>query len=107
VTGTAISPNAEPWPPSRPAPAGGYPDDEDHPVDVGVLQRLHRGTERELDLHEVDDELRRHFSEQLGAMGVVTMGRAAYELMAGAWPTLGSTRERGSYVARQANSALA
>ena len=67
---------------------------------VAEIVPLDRGTERELDLHEVDDELRRHFSEQLGAMGVVTMGRAAYELMAGAWPTLGSTRERGSYVAR-------
>ena len=48
------------------------------------------GPERELDWHKADGELHRHFNEQLGTMGVFLMGRVTYELMAGAWPALGS-----------------
>ena len=45
------------------------------------------GPDREIDWHMVDDELHRHFNEQLGAMGAFLSGRVTYELMAGFWPT--------------------
>jgi dihydrofolate reductase len=45
------------------------------------------GPDRELDWHMVDDELHRHFNEQLAAMGAFLSGRVTYELMAGFWPT--------------------
>jgi dihydrofolate reductase len=45
------------------------------------------GPNRELDWHMVDDELHRHFNEQLSAMGAFLNGRVTYELMAGFWPT--------------------
>jgi dihydrofolate reductase len=45
------------------------------------------GPDRELDWHMVDDELHRHFNEELGAMGAFLDGRVSYELMAGFWPT--------------------
>jgi dihydrofolate reductase len=45
------------------------------------------GPNRELDWGMVDDELHRHFNEQLGAMGAFLHGRVMYELMAGFWPT--------------------
>ena len=43
--------------------------------------------DRELDWRMVDDELHRHFNEQLSAMGAFLNGRVTYELMAGFWPT--------------------
>src|SRR5881296_2464052 len=43
--------------------------------------------DRELDWHMVDDELHRHFNEQLSAMGAFLNGRVTYELMADFWPT--------------------
>ena len=45
------------------------------------------GPSREIDWHMVDDELHRHFNEQLSAMGAFLNGRVTYELMAGVWPT--------------------
>jgi dihydrofolate reductase len=45
------------------------------------------GPDREIDWHMVDDEVHRHFNEQLGAMGAILSGRVTYELMAGFWPT--------------------
>lgn len=48
------------------------------------------GPNHELDWHMVDDELHRHFNEQLGAMGAFLSGRVTYELMAGFWPTADS-----------------
>ncbi|PYQ17912.1 MAG: hypothetical protein DMF81_26495, partial [Acidobacteria bacterium] len=45
------------------------------------------GPDRELDWHLVDDELHRHFNEQLSAMGAFLNGRVTYELMARFWPT--------------------
>jgi dihydrofolate reductase len=45
------------------------------------------GPNREIDWHMVDDELHRHFNEQLSAMGAFLDGRVTYELMAGFWPT--------------------
>jgi dihydrofolate reductase len=45
------------------------------------------GPNREIDWHMVDDELHRHFNEELGAMGAFLSGRVTYELMARFWPT--------------------
>ena len=45
------------------------------------------GPDREIDWHLVDEELHRHFNEQLGTMGAFLDGRVNYELMAGYWPT--------------------
>jgi dihydrofolate reductase len=41
----------------------------------------------ELDWHLVDDELHRHFNEELRGMSAFLDGRVSYELMAGVWPT--------------------
>lgn len=48
------------------------------------------GPKRELDWHMVDDELHRHFNEELGTMSAFLDGRVTYELMAGFWPTADS-----------------
>jgi len=48
------------------------------------------GPDRELDWHMVDDELHRHFNQQLSAMGAFLSGRVTYELMARFWPTADS-----------------
>ncbi|UKY55185.1 dihydrofolate reductase family protein [Streptomyces inhibens] len=45
------------------------------------------GPDRQIDWHMVDDELHRHFNEQLRAMGAFLNGRVTYELMAEFWPT--------------------
>jgi dihydrofolate reductase len=45
------------------------------------------GPNREIDWHMVDDELHRHFNEQLGAVDAFLSGRVKWELMAGFWPT--------------------
>jgi dihydrofolate reductase len=45
------------------------------------------GPDHELDWQVVDDELHRHFNEQLGTMGAFLDGRVTYELMADFWPT--------------------
>jgi dihydrofolate reductase len=51
------------------------------------LDGYFEGPDRRLDWHLVDDELHRHFNEQLGAMSAFLDGRVSYELMAGFWPT--------------------
>ena len=51
------------------------------------LDGFMEGPDRELDWGMVDDELHRHFNEELGAMGAFLDGRVTYELMAGFWPT--------------------
>ena len=48
------------------------------------------GPNRELDWHMVDDQLHRHFNDELRAMGALLSGRVTYELMAGFWPTADS-----------------
>ena len=48
------------------------------------------GPDRDIGWHMVDDELHRHFNEQLAAMGAFLSGRVTYELMAGFWPTADS-----------------
>jgi dihydrofolate reductase len=45
------------------------------------------GPDREIDWHQVDDQLHDHFNEQLAAMGAFLSGRVTYELMAEFWPT--------------------
>jgi len=45
------------------------------------------GPNRELDWHLVDDELHRHFNEELSTAGAFLEGRVTYELMAEFWPT--------------------
>ncbi|MCX5209474.1 dihydrofolate reductase family protein [Kitasatospora sp. NBC_00240] len=51
------------------------------------LDGFFEGPNREIDWHLVDDELHRHFNEQLKVMGAFLEGRVTYELMAGYWPT--------------------
>ncbi|HLZ69939.1 MAG TPA: dihydrofolate reductase family protein [Dehalococcoidia bacterium] len=51
------------------------------------LDGFFEGPHHELDWQLVDDELHRHFNQQLGAMGAFLDGRVTYELMAGYWPT--------------------
>jgi dihydrofolate reductase len=50
------------------------------------LDGFFEGPDGALDWHMVDDELHRHFNEQLGAMGAFLDGRVTYQLMAGYWP---------------------
>jgi len=45
------------------------------------------GPNREIDWHVVDDELHRHFNDELRDAGAFLDGRVTYELMAAAWPT--------------------
>jgi dihydrofolate reductase len=45
------------------------------------------GPGQRIDWHRVDDQLHRHFNEQLRGMGAFLHGRVTYELMAGFWPT--------------------
>jgi dihydrofolate reductase len=51
------------------------------------LDGFFEGPDRDLSWHMVDEELHRHFNDQLGAMGAFLDGRVTYELMAGFWPT--------------------
>lgn len=51
------------------------------------LDGFFEGPHREIDWHMIDDELHRHFNEQLRTMGAFLHGRVTYELMAGVWPT--------------------
>lgn len=51
------------------------------------LDGFFEGPDGELDRPLVDDELHRHFNEQLRAMGSFLDGRRSYELMAEFWPT--------------------
>ena len=51
------------------------------------LDGFMEGPNRELDWHLVDDELHRHFNEQLSSMSAFLDGRVNYELMAEFWPT--------------------
>jgi len=45
------------------------------------------GPDRDIDWHMVDEELHRHFNEQIRAMGGFLEGRVTHELMAEFWPT--------------------
>ena len=51
------------------------------------LDGFFEGPNRELDWHLIDDEVHRHFNEELAGMGAFLDGRVTYELMAGYWPT--------------------
>ncbi|MFF2031350.1 dihydrofolate reductase family protein [Arthrobacter sp. NPDC058192] len=54
------------------------------------LDGFFEGLNQDLSWHMVDDELHRHFNEQLAAMGAFLDGRVTYELMADFWPTADS-----------------
>jgi len=45
------------------------------------------GPERQIDWHQVDDELHQHLNDQLKTMGAFLSGRVTHELMAAFWPT--------------------
>lgn len=45
------------------------------------------GPHREIDWHVVDEELHRHFNDQLKTMGGFLTGRVTHELMVDFWPT--------------------
>jgi dihydrofolate reductase len=45
------------------------------------------GPNREIDWHLVNEELHRHFNDELRRMGAFLDGRITYELMAEFWPT--------------------
>jgi len=51
------------------------------------LDGFFEGPDRELDWQLVDDELHRHFNDELRGMGAFLDGRVTYELMAEFWPT--------------------
>lgn len=48
------------------------------------------GPEHRIDWHLVDDELHRHFNEQLATMSAFLDGRVTFELMSAFWPTADS-----------------
>jgi dihydrofolate reductase len=54
------------------------------------LDGFMEGPDRALGWQLVDDELHRHFNEQLRAMSAFLDGRVTYELMAAYWPTADS-----------------
>jgi dihydrofolate reductase len=54
------------------------------------LDGFFEGPDRELDWHNVDDELHNHFNEETGKLGAFLMGRVNYELMSSVWPTADS-----------------
>ncbi|WP_406456488.1 dihydrofolate reductase family protein [Streptomyces sp. NBC_00876] len=45
------------------------------------------GPDRDISWHRVDEELHRHFNEQIAGMGGFLHGRVVHELMADFWPT--------------------
>lgn len=50
------------------------------------------GPDRDIDWHQVDDDLHRAYNERLAAMGGFLHGRVVHELMADFWPTADQTR---------------
>ncbi|MEU6084119.1 dihydrofolate reductase family protein [Streptomyces sp. NPDC047108] len=52
------------------------------------LDGYFEGPNREIDWHQVDDELHRHMNETIRAMGGILAGRITHELMAAYWPTV-------------------
>lgn len=51
------------------------------------LDGFFEGPHHDLSWHMVDEELHRHFNDELRAMGAFLDGRVTYELMADYWPT--------------------
>lgn len=54
------------------------------------LDGYFEGPGQDLGWHLVDDELHRHFNDELRSMGAFLDGRVTYELMAEYWPTADS-----------------
>jgi len=63
------------------------------------LDGFFEGPNQDLSWHMVDDELHRHFNEQLAAMGAFLDGRVTYELMAAFWPTADSDPDSNASMA--------
>jgi dihydrofolate reductase len=51
------------------------------------LDGFMEGPGHDIGWHHVDEELHRHFNEELAAMSLFLDGRVTWELMAGYWPT--------------------
>ncbi|NGO07641.1 dihydrofolate reductase family protein [Streptomyces sp. HC44] len=51
------------------------------------LDGFFEGPNREIDWHQVDDELHRHMNEWIRQLGGFLTGRVTHELMADYWPT--------------------
>lgn len=54
------------------------------------LDGFFEGPGRDLGWHLVDEEVHRHFNEQMSSVSAFLDGRVTYELMAGFWPTADS-----------------
>src|SRR4051812_26147711 len=52
------------------------------------LDGFMEGPNRDIEWHQVDEELHFHFNEVAGAMGAFLDGRVTHELMASFWPTV-------------------
>lgn len=63
------------------------------------LDGYFEGPNREIDWHQVDDELHRHMNECLRPMGAFLEGRVTYELMASVWPTADADPETPAVMA--------
>ncbi len=70
------------------------------------LDGFMEGANHELDWHRVDDELHRHFNEELAAMGAFLGGRVTHELMAAYWPTADADPATGEGKAEPSDRAL-
>jgi dihydrofolate reductase len=55
------------------------------------LDGYFEGPNREIDWHQVDDELHAHFNERFLSSGALLTGRVTHELMAEHWPTAGQS----------------
>ena len=58
------------------------------------LDGFFEGPDHRIDWHMVDDELHRHYNEQVGTMSAFLDGRVTCELMAGFWPTVDADPSR-------------
>ena len=63
------------------------------------LDGFFEGPDRDISWHMVDDELHRHFNQQLSTMGAFLDGRVTYELMEGFWPTADQDPAAGAVMA--------
>jgi dihydrofolate reductase len=63
------------------------------------LDGFFEGPDRAISWHTVDDELHRHFNQQLSTMGAFLDGRVTYELMEEFWPTADQDPAAGAVMA--------
>lgn len=74
-------------------------DAQNHPGQQVSLDGFFEGLDRDISWHMVDDELHRHFNQQLSTMGAFLDGRVTYELMEEFWPTADQDPAAGSVMA--------